>query len=87
MYNIYYDFRLLDLYTTFDAKGKFIVSIFCVKALPGISAFSRVCPLHIFTVSKQAQTSNCEPPQDCDAKGESTLTTRLPCLRSRICAY
>ena len=29
----------------------------------------------------------CDPPQEFDAKGESTLTTRLACRRSRICAY
>ena len=29
----------------------------------------------------------CDPPQEFDAKGESTRTTRLACRRSRICAY
>ena len=29
----------------------------------------------------------CDLPQEFDAKGESTLTTRLACRRSRICAY
>ena len=29
----------------------------------------------------------CDPPQAFDAKGESTLTTRLRCLRTRIWAY
>ena len=31
-------------------------------------------------------TNKCNPPQEFDAKGESTLTTRLACRRSRICA-
>ena len=33
-------------------------------------------------------TNKCNPPQEFDAKGESTLTTRLhDTRRSRICAY
>ena len=29
----------------------------------------------------------CDRPEDFDAKGESTLTKCLACIRSRLCAY
>ena len=38
-------------------------------------------------LANKAFNQNCDPPQEFDAKGESTLTTRLACRRSRICAY
>ena len=43
--------------------------------------------LYNFTPKSNFRMLICDPPQEFDAKGESTLTTRLACRRSRICAY
>ena len=73
---------------TYSAFGHSCVNVPLSEVVDSCGSSTCILIGSLFALSNfSALRTICDPPQEFDAKGESTRTTRLACRRSRICAY